>query len=144
MADRNKHVAISGNAWICSRVALGELARVSRSPLDWCLGPTSWQVRLACIMVLAWMLSWRFTHTHTQQDSTRFYENYCNSTMCSFYMFLFPTAVTVGFYPLGLGVLCRLLLSPKTGTEPQRWKPGTLEPVVSVVGLQSWISLGFH
>ena len=49
-----------------------------------------------------------------------------------------PTTVTVEFQSLGLGVLHRFLPSPKTGTELQRWNPGTLEPDV---GLQSWLNV---
>ena len=38
-----------------------------------------------------------------------------------------PTAVTVGFQSLGLGLARCFTLSPKTGTAP--WNLGTLEPL---------------
>ena len=44
-------------------------------------------------------------------------------------LWMFPTAVTVGFQSLGRLVGCGLLAMPKTATEPsqERWNPGTLK-----------------
>jgi hypothetical protein len=52
--------------------------------------------------------------------------------------------MTVGFQPLGPGVVHCFLLSPKTGTEPQRWNPVTLELWNLLFGLQSWFNPFLH
>ena len=55
----------------------------------------------------------------------------------------FPTEETLPFQSLDLGVVrCFFLPSPKTGTEPQRWNRGTVEPWNLLLGCKAGFMIG--